>query len=90
MTRKQKLLFKFRTRMINVGNNYGKINLCPLGCIALDTQEHIFECKELLDNKVVSKSFKYNDIFSEEPTKFTYAVNLAEELLRKREKMLSL
>ena len=90
ISRKQKLLFKFRTRMINVGNNYGKNNLCPLGCIALDTQEHIFECKELVDSTKVSKDFNYSDIFSNNPIKFIYATNLADELLRKKEQKLSL
>ena len=75
--------------MTNVGNNYGKVNLCPLGCIARDNQEHIFQCKELLSDITVSESFKYSDIFSADQTKFTYAANLADKLIRKREKMIT-
>ena len=76
--------------MINVGNNYGKSNLCPLGCIALDTQEHIFVCNELISTTKLSNDFNYSHIFSDNPTKFIYAINLADELLRRREHKLSL
>ena len=75
--------------MINVGNNFGKLNLCPLRCIALDTQEHLFECNQLINDIIISQDFNYSDIFSENQKKFIYAVDLADKLIRKREKILT-
>ena len=69
------LLFKFRTRMFNVKNNFRNNYrqtdiLCPLCKSADDTQEHLFQCKvvekSLLDGSVSSV---YNDIFSEDVDK---------------------
>ena len=48
--------------MIDVGNNFGKINLCPLACIACDDQEHIFQCKELINDPEATKNINYKDI----------------------------
>ena len=47
--RKQKLLFKWRTRMIKVASNYGQIKACPIceNYVSLDSQEHLFKCEEL-------------------------------------------
>ena len=84
-SRKQKLLFKLRTRMIDVGNNYGKINLCPLICIALDDQQHIFKCKQLNSTLEVTNNFNYEDIFSENSKQFVNATNL----IRKKEEKTS-
>ena len=42
-----KLLFKFRTRMVNVRNNFRNnytCSSCPLCGIHQDTQEHLFDC----------------------------------------------
>ena len=63
------LLFKFRTRMYNVKNNfrnnYKQTNiLCPLCKVHEDSQPHLFECTVILQqlqNKIVTK---YDDIFS--------------------------
>ena len=85
--RKQRLLFQLRTRMIKVGMNYGKSNLCPLGCPFQDSQEHLFQCNQIPKE---SKQFEYSDIFSNEATKFSYIANLAQELLRKREEQIML
>ena len=49
----------------------------------------LFQYKELLSDITVSKSFNYSDIFSADQTKFTYAANLADKLMRKREKMIT-
>ena len=71
--------------LIDVGDNFGRINLCPLGCIALDDQKHIFQCSQLKDKSNEVNNFNYADIFSEKSSKFVSATNLADMLLRKRE-----
>ena len=43
-TRQKKILYRFRTRMVHVGKNYGKKVKCPLCKKEDDTQEHLFEC----------------------------------------------
>ena len=68
--------------MIKVGKNYGRTNLCPLGCPLEDSQEHLFQCQQIPND---SKQFDYSDIFSNDPTKFSYIADLAQDLLRKRE-----
>ena len=62
------ILFKFRTRMFNVKNNfrnnYKSTNtLCPLCNLHEDTQQHLFECIEIWKqpNKPTTT---YEDIFS--------------------------
>ena len=61
------LLFRFRTRGFlvknNFRNNYRNTNiLCPLCEEEDDTQEHLFECKKLVD--VTDNGCVYEDIFS--------------------------
>ena len=48
-TRLKQLAFKWRTRMIKVGWNYGNKQKCPICKINDDTQYHLFECQELND-----------------------------------------
>ena len=85
--RKQRLLFKLRTRMVNVGANYGKTTKCPFGCNSLDNQVHIFQCESLKDDATV---YNYNDIFSDNPDKFMKITDVAQTLLRKREEKLNI
>ena len=84
--RKQRLLFKLRTRMVNVGANYGKSTNCPFGCNSLDDQPHLFQCEFLNEDAQVCN---YNDIFSNVPTKFMKITEVALKILRKREKNLT-
>ena len=66
------LLFKFRTRMFNVKNNFRNNYrqtdiLCPLCKLTEDTQEHLFQCNVI--NKALpagSVRSVYLDIFSED------------------------
>ena len=62
------LLFKFRTRMFNVKNNFRnqyKANLlCPLCRESDDSQEHLLECRVIL-RKLNGEQYCYRDIFSE-------------------------
>ena len=51
MSLKQKqLAFKWRTRMIKVGWNYGDKGQCPICHDADDTQEHLFYCQDINDS----------------------------------------
>ena len=69
------LLFKFRTRMFNVKNNfrnkYRQTNiLCPLCKSTEDTQEHLFQCRVILNLLQTDRlSSVYQDIFSENTDK---------------------
>ena len=62
------LLFKFRTRMFNVRNNFRnqyRTNLiCPLCREREDSQEHLLECRVIV-RKLNGKQYCYKDIFSE-------------------------
>ena len=43
-TRMKKYLFRFRTKMTNVGHNFGNKVKCPLCKLGNDDQEHLFKC----------------------------------------------
>ena len=67
------MLFKFRTRMHNVKNNFRNNYkqssiLCPLCNVEDDTQEHLFVCQAILERCDVLQSQEsevaYEDIFS--------------------------
>ena len=62
-----KLLFKFRTCMINVRNNFRNnyaCSSCPLCGIHQDTQEHLFDC--IMIKKHYQPTTEYSDIFSDD------------------------
>ena len=44
----KQLTFKWRTKMVKVGWNFGQKELCPLCGTADDTQDHLFHCKSIL------------------------------------------
>ena len=48
--KQKQLAFKWRSRMIKVGWNYGDKGQCPICHAADDTQEHLFYCQSLKDN----------------------------------------
>ena len=55
-TRKKKLIFKVRTRMVQVGDNFGKKeDLCRICLLELNTQSHLTQCSVL--------KVKYPEIF---------------------------
>ena len=85
--RKQRLLFKLRTRMVDVGANYGKSSNCPFGCNSLDNQPHLFQCEFLRENE--NEVYNYDDIFSNDPKKFMKITDVALKIIRKREKNLA-
>ena len=97
------MLFKFRTRMYNVKNNfrnnYKHSNiLCPLCNKEEDTQEHLFMCQaifescELLQSQE-SQTIKYEDIFSHDVNVLLKTAHLLKALVKTRadleEEMLS-
>ena len=62
------ILFKFRTRMFNVKNNfrnnYRQTNtLCPLCNTVEDSQQHLFHCTEIR-KQIPSAKSNHDDIFS--------------------------
>ena len=63
-------LFRFRSRTFlvknNFRNNYRNSNiLCPLCQQSDDTQEHIFECRNIISQYGKQCTFQYTDIYSE-------------------------
>ena len=91
-TRRKKYLFQFRTRMTNVGFNYGNKVLCPLCHLEEDKQEHLFKCIIIkLNNEDVYKMTeeKYEDIFSLNIDKLTSISKICESAIRTRNKLTS-
>ena len=73
-----KLIFKFRTRMVNVRNNFRNnyaCPSCPLCGVHQDTQEHLFHC--IMIQKHFQPTTEYTDIFSNDCDRLCdVAVNL--------------
>ena len=91
----KELLFKLRTRMINVKSNFRNqyenvlCQLCDNG--AEESQSHLLECPTLLDNCPMlfnDTQTEYGDIF-ECPSKQLQVVRLFQSVLDIREKMLN-
>ena len=53
-TRLKQQAFKWRTRMIKVGWNYGKKGKCPICSDSDDTQSHLLECNALKTSEPAS------------------------------------
>ena len=83
--RKQILLFKFRCRMVNVGRNFGRVNRCPACLVEEDNQEHLFLC----DKYDISADNLYNDLFCDDVEKVKTAIDIGDNSLRKREKIVN-
>ena len=64
-----KLLFKFRTHMYSVKQNFSKQYennmLCELCASAISSQQHLFKCPVLIKfiPEIVTSGVKYKDIF---------------------------
>ena len=50
-TRLKQLFFKWRTRMVKVGWNFGVKSKCPLCMDAEDKQDHLLNCTKLTDTE---------------------------------------
>jgi len=87
----KQLVFKLRSRMVEVGHNFGKKNECPLCMNEDDKQNHLMECVII---KVSSKKVfnnekaKYEDIFGHNVKKIKQIVEIMEDALRCRELLL--
>ena len=85
--KKQSLLFKLRTRMINVNSNYGKTTVCPLCLKSIDNQKHLIQsCEKLLIKD--EAQIVYEDIFSNDIIKSIKIAELAHEKIQKRNNLL--
>ena len=85
---KAKLLFKFRTRMFGVRNNFRNkysSTLCPLCGTVVDSQEHLFSCKIIRNYH--TPSMDYNDIFSDEPEQLLKVSIELEKIVKIREEL---
>ena len=89
--RQKKMLYKFRTRMINVGDNFGnKQSKCFWCKAAPDEQSHMYllceklkqECSQIAENR---ESVTYMDIFSDETDKIGKVGKLLEQAVRLKE-----
>ena len=92
-TNRKIIIFKARTRMLNVSYNFGQKIPCPFCKIAEDNQKHLIECMilkitcpEILNNKDI----QYSDIFSESIDKLNEISKLFEIAIRKRTEILNM
>lgn len=89
-----KLLFSLRARMVHVRCNF-KNSYADLTCPICkdpthqDTQFHILQCKQLLENEniLVGNKIPYSDLFSKDVKKQSVVTLIFEKLLEKRRKM---
>ena len=93
--RKKKILFKARTRMLNVKSNFGDKTLCPVCKIdgTIDDQEHLMvcvmiklKCDKIFENR---NNCTYSDIFSSDTEKQNNVAQLLLEAMRTREIVLN-
>ena len=88
------ILFKFRTRMAEVKNNFKNKytnKLCPLCKLEEEDQYHLFNCRMLLDNcqeLAENISVEYEDIFSTSLKKQEAAAKLLSKMWGTREKLI--
>ena len=90
---KKKILFKARTRMLNVKKNFGSSSPCPFCQLHEDDQSHLLECVYIkLSSPVLQENknkCKYSDIFSNDVNKMNDVAELLLQALRAREKLLT-
>ena len=86
-----KLLFKFRTRMFDVRNNfrnnYKTCTKCPLCGINEDTQEHLLNCIVIKSTR--RSSVTYDELFSEDSEVLLEAVTELEKITAIRQTLIS-
>ena len=88
-----RMLFRFRTRMIHVKNNYKTMHKdsdrhCPVCKLEVDTQEHLLECIVLNASRPIAH-VDYQAIFGEEVNKMKLTFNHLKTSLSAREKFIS-
>ena len=90
------ILFRFRTRMADVRNNFrNKYNndaLCPLCSAEQDTQMHLFNCQKIIQSSNNSNMFmddegteiQYGDIFQNDTNKLLKVANVLCKIMQTR------
>ena len=84
-----KIIFKIRTRMLNVKNNFknGYVDLsCPVCKIDEDSQEHMLTKCLKLENKITSK--EYRSLFGCDEEKMAEVVKKVEKIIQERTNIL--
>ena len=77
--------FKLRTRMLNLGFNYGKKFSCKICKLGNDDQQHLLQCIKLkMKYPFITENINYNDIFNTNAEKQENAGNILEKLFRTR------
>ena len=81
------LLFKLRTRMIDIEDNFGKKTLCAMCKLQPSCQSHLFECIfiKLKCPEIVNSDCEYADIFKNNINKMNILSKIAENIIRQRE-----
>ena len=85
--RQKRLLYRFRTRMVNCGYNMGQQSLCPVCQGGPDNQQHIMsQCPSL--QVANPDNCEYSDIFSDDVLRLESVANYLERVWRLREEKL--
>ena len=71
--------------MIKVGANYGIQSKCPICLKEDDNQEHLFLCEQFNKEQIINP----NDFFTDQQNTLKIATDKLDQILRKREKILS-
>ena len=76
--------------MIQVGANFGKVEVCPVCLDGRNDQQHLLECSILKLNTSVTQneSNSYIDIYEEDSTKVIKISEALHQLYKKREQIL--
>ena len=82
------LLFSLRSRTareFKANFPYFKEQTCPMGCLDMDTQEHILICPKLNSQKSQDITAQYSDLFSSDINQQTVIIKVFTSLLERRE-----
>ena len=91
-THRKKLLFKIRTKMVNVNYNYGKKIKCPLCQTDEDTQVHLTKCSILKDSlpDIYTSDIDLKDAFDVDVEKADKLAKNVEKILQRRAELLDI
>ena len=83
----KKLLFKLRSRMVSVSNNFGRDDLCKFCSIEISSQEHLLDCVFLKggNSNTLFNPIQHDDIYSNNIKTMKNAANIFKEALRRSE-----
>ena len=87
-TRLKQQLFRWRTRMVKVGWNYGKKDKCPICSDSDDTQIHLLECNALKISEPANPGSEDNEYnLALHMRRLEAAIRRREIILEEREKV---